>query len=158
MPYGNTSFVGRRERYLMIWNPTTSREPAPTSDYTRIKIGDVGFIRRGQFYLIFSAGSPLGLRQLGVDVPITFEQLDVETRASGQPRPPGCLRTPTVRPIGADLSDTEFTPLSSEHGINFSFELTGDRGAALVTRHSAYRKDCLLEAAFETYTKRHYES
>ncbi|KAF9644728.1 hypothetical protein BDM02DRAFT_3121390 [Thelephora ganbajun] len=133
-------------------------EPAPTSDYTRIKIGDVGFIRRGQFNLMFSAGSPLGLRQLGVDVPITFEELDVETRPSGQPRQPGCLRTPTVRPIGADLAGTAFTPLSPEHDTSFSFELTGGHGAALVTRSPTYRKDCRLEAAFETYTKRHYES
>ncbi|KAF9649107.1 hypothetical protein BDM02DRAFT_3095227 [Thelephora ganbajun] len=142
----------------MIWNPTTSREPAPTSNYTRINIGDVGFIRRGQFHLIFSAGIPLGLRQPGVDVPITFEELDVGPLTSSEPRPSGCLRTPSVRPIGGDLVDTEFTPLSSEHGINFSFELAGDRGAALVTRYSTYRDDCLLEAAFETYTKRHYES
>ncbi|KAF9644731.1 hypothetical protein BDM02DRAFT_3174168 [Thelephora ganbajun] len=133
-------------------------EPAPTPDYTRIKIGDVGFIRRGQFHLMFSAGSPLGLRQPGVDVPITFEQLDVGTLVPSEPRPSGCLRTPTVRPIGADLVDTEFTPLSSEHGTNFTFELTEDRGAALVTRYPTYREDCLLEAAFETYTKRYYES
>ncbi|KAF9649129.1 hypothetical protein BDM02DRAFT_1963423 [Thelephora ganbajun] len=133
-------------------------EPAPTFNCTRINIGDVGFIRRGQFHLLFSAGSPLGVRQLGVDVPITFEQLNVGPLVSSQPRLPGCLRTPTVRPIGPDLVGAGSPYLSSERGMNFSFELTGDRGAALVTRYPTYRQDSLLEAAFEAYTKRHYES
>ena len=82
--------------------PTTSREPAPTN-YTRVSIGDVGFIRRGQFHLLFSAGSPLGERQLGEDVPTTFEPLVVGDPAHGQPRIPGCLRTDTVKEIGAGL-------------------------------------------------------
>jgi len=42
--------------------------------------------------------------------------------------------------------------------MNFSFELTGDRGAALVTRHPTYCEDSLLDSAFEEYTVRHYES
>ena len=77
-------------------------EPAPTED-TRIGIGDVGFIRRGQFHLLFSAGSQLGERQLGDDVPRTFEPLTVGRTTFGQPRLPGCLRTDTVREVGAGL-------------------------------------------------------
>ena len=49
-------------------------------------------------------------------------------------------------------------PSPVEPGANFSFELTGKRGAALVTKYSTYREDSLLESAFENYTKRHYES
>ena len=45
-----------------------------------------------------------------------------------------------------------------EHGASFSFELAGDRGAALVTRYPTYREDSLMESIFEKYTKRHYES
>ena len=45
-----------------------------------------------------------------------------------------------------------------ELGAHFSFKLTGDRGAALVTKYPTFRKDSLLESAFERYTKRHYES
>jgi len=45
-----------------------------------------------------------------------------------------------------------------EHGENFSFELTGDRGAALVTRHRTYSKDTPLESTFEQYTQSHYKS
>jgi len=45
-----------------------------------------------------------------------------------------------------------------EPGANFSFELTGNRGAALVTRYPTYGEDSLLESAFERYTKRHYDS
>ena len=42
--------------------------------------------------------------------------------------------------------------------MNFSFELTGDRGAALVTRYPTYCEDALMESTFETYTTDHYES
>ena len=69
------------------------REPAPTSQYTHVSIGDVGFIRGGRFHLLFSAGSPLGERERGVDVPSTFEQLTVGTPESNQPRRPGCVGT-----------------------------------------------------------------
>ena len=81
------------------------REPSPVN-YTRIAIGDVGFIRRGQFHLLFSAGSPLGERQLGVDVPETFEQLTVGTLVRDKPRPPGCLCTTSVREVGAGRGAT----------------------------------------------------
>ena len=176
MPYGRTSFVDGRGCWLKIWIPTTSREPAPTQNYTRINIGDVGFIRRGQFHLLFSAGSPLGERQLGDDVPVTFEELNVGTPVSSEPRRPGCLHTPTVRQVGTGLDVTGFTtlyvhpfglsstglknptPRLLETGANFSFELTGDRGAALVTRFPTYCEDSLLESTFRRYTVRHYES
>ena len=87
-----------------------SRQPAP-ADYARIAIGDVGFIRRGRFHLLFSAGSPLGERELGEGVPTTFEQLTVGTPARDQPRLPGCLCTTTVREIGAGLGATIPTAL-----------------------------------------------
>ena len=92
-------------------NLATSREPAPTHNYTRISIGDVGFIRRGQFHLLFSAGCPLGDRQLGDDVPDTFEELSIGTPVFGQPRLPVCLRTDTVREVGAGLGATVPTTL-----------------------------------------------
>ena len=45
-----------------------------------------------------------------------------------------------------------------EPGANFSFELTEDRGAALVTKYSTYRIDTLVEKALKEYTERHYKS
>jgi len=45
-----------------------------------------------------------------------------------------------------------------EPGASFSFELTEERGAALVTKYRTYREDIELETAFEEYTKRHYDS
>jgi len=82
------------------------REPAPIPNYKRVNIGDVGFLRRGKFHLLFSAGSPLGDRQLGDDVPTTFKQLDVGTLAPRDPRPPGCLHTSTIREVGGVLDAT----------------------------------------------------
>jgi len=92
-----------------MYKLTTSREPAPARNYTRINIGDVGFIRRGKFHLLFSAGSSLGQRLPGRDVPSTFEELDIGTLASGEPRRPGCLHTPTVRQVGTGLDVTGIT-------------------------------------------------
>ena len=54
------------------------------------------------------------------------------------------------------LQDIPSRPL--EHDTNFSFELTGNHGAALVTKYSTYKEDSPLDSAFERYTKRHYDS
>ena len=83
-----------------------SREPSPTTRYPRINVGDVGFIRRGKFHLLFSAGTPSGDRRLGDDVPTTFEPVGVGVLDLSQPRQPGCLRTSTVRQVGVGLGAT----------------------------------------------------
>jgi len=86
------------------------REPAPVDNYRRIRLGDVGYVREGRFHLLFSAGIPLGTRELGVDVPHTFECLDVGRIIHGEIRPPGYLRTSTVRQIGADVGASAVVP------------------------------------------------
>ena len=78
------------------WSYETTREPAPLPYFKRIQLGDVGYIRRGCFHLLFSACSPLDGIQLGVNVPHTFNQLDVGPIFNTQPRLPGCLSTNTV--------------------------------------------------------------
>ncbi|KAF9646418.1 hypothetical protein BDM02DRAFT_3021648 [Thelephora ganbajun] len=133
-------------------------EPAPIYSYKRVKLGDVGYIRRGRFHLLFSAGYPLGLRQLGVDVPITFEQLDIGHIISSQPRSPGYVCTSTVRETGAGLGASFSMTSSLEPGARFSFELTKKQGAALITKYPTYREDIELESAFEEYTRHHYDS
>jgi len=77
-------------------HPVT-REPAPLPYFKRIQPGDVGYIRKGCFHLLFSAGSPLGERVLGFDVPDGFKQLEVGRIFNTQPRPPGNISTNTVR-------------------------------------------------------------
>ena len=84
-------------------NACNYREPAPLSYFNRIQLGDVGYVRRGCFHLLFSAGCPLGERQMGVDVPRTFKRLDVGPVFSTQPRLPGYLSTNTVRKTRAPL-------------------------------------------------------
>ena len=117
----------------------------------------------------------MGERERGVDVPTTFKPLHVEIPEFIQPRPPGCLRTSTVQEVGVDSGVTSPTTLYVQpHALSFvtlknirfrplepgafSYELTENRGAALVTKHKTYRMDALVESAFERYTKRHYES
>ena len=58
-----------------------------------------GYVRRGRLHLLFSAGRPLGERQLGVEVPRTFKPLDVGPVIYSQPRLPGHLSTNTVREL-----------------------------------------------------------
>lgn|ERR1700753_487605 len=110
MPFGTRRSIVSHEPFLRVWYSTNFREPAPTN-YTRVRIGDVGFIRRGQFHLLFSAGSPLGERRLGIDVPDTFEELKVGSPAFSQPRLPTCLRTDTVRELGVGLGAAVSTPV-----------------------------------------------
>ena len=45
-----------------------------------------------------------------------------------------------------------------EPGSSFSFKLTEDQGAALVTKHLTQCKDVQLAGNFEKYTKDHYDS
>ena len=91
----------------------TTREPAPLSYYERIQPGDVGYIRTGCFHLLFSAGCPLGERQLGVDVPSTFKQLDVGPIINRQPRAPGYLFTNNVRASRVRLKPPSSPPSTS---------------------------------------------
>ena len=153
----------------------TTREPAPL-DYTRIQLGDVGYVRRGCFNLLFSAGRPLGERKLGEDVPLTFEPLTVGPVINVQPRLPGYLSTNTVIETGVSLgasvcaipyvrsaapaspSNPDLCSRMLEPGFNISFQLTEKQGAALVTKYPTYREDIRREQVFEEYTKRHYDS
>ena len=127
--------------------------------------------------MLFSAALSLGERERGVDVPHTFQQLIVGTSQKTQPRDPGCVAARTSRPVraGLDLTErstqyalslglflTDFKRVSSrslgEPDENFSIKLTGDRGAALATRHPTYNEDSQLDLTFRKYTKRHYKS
>ena len=132
----------------------------------------MGYIRRGCFNLLFSAGIPLGGRELGVDVPRTFKELDVGLVLNAQPLLPGHLSTNTVREIPArgrgpiypcvrspaSFSESQWCRRSLEPGSSVSFQLAGDQGAVLLTKHPIYREDVQLGRAFEEYTKEHHNS
>ena len=80
-------------RFLLnIPHEAVTREPAPLHYFERIRPGDVGYIHRGCFNLLFSAGLPLGDRRSGVDVPDGFRQLDVGPILNAEPQSPGSFR------------------------------------------------------------------
>ena len=153
-----------------------TREPAPLDYFNRVQLGDVGYVRRGCFNLLFSAGCPLGERQLGADVPLTFQPLTVGPIIKVQPRLPGYLSTKTFREAGVGLgasicavpcvrpiapvppSDPGAYSRMLEPGFSISFQLTEKQGAALVTKYPTYKEDIQREQIFEEYTKRHYDS
>jgi len=126
-----------RVSYLRVMH-TTTREPAPLNYFKRIQLGDVGYVRRGCFHLLFSAGCPLDERQLGVDVPLTFRPLTVGPIINNQPRLPGYLSANAVCKAGVDLgasicaapcvyslpnvssADSEIHPRMLEPGSNIS--------------------------------------
>ena len=134
----------------------------------------MGYIRRGCFNLLFSAGFPLGERELGVDVPRTFKQLVVGPILNTEPRSPGCLSAGAIREIPTRARASMYpyvrsvTPISSrvsdvcsrmlEPGTSISLQLTGDQGAALLTKHSTYSEDVQRGGKFEVYAKEHYDS
>jgi len=136
----------------------------------------VGYIRRGCFNLSFSAGRPLDRRELGVDVPRSFTQLDVGTILNAQPRFPGYTSTRTVREILGQGRGRMYPYVRSvrsisvpsktsdvcssllEPGSSISFQLAGNQGAVLLTKHPTYREDVQRERTFEEYTKEHYDS
>jgi len=152
----------------------TIREPAPLPYYKRIHPGDVGYIRRGCFHLLFSAGCPKGKKRLGVDVPRTFKPLKIgPIHNPAQPRAPGCLSTigvrkrltPSASPVPCvrsfvfvSFSVSDLCSRTLEPGSSFSFQLKEDQGAALVTKHLTHCEDVQLAGNFEKYTKDHYDS
>ena len=90
-----------------------TREPSPLSSSERIQLGDVGYIHTGGFYLLFSAGRPLGERKLGTDVPLTFKQLHVGKTVERAPLAAGCLCTDGVRATQISPATTLSPPLTS---------------------------------------------
>ena len=152
----------------------TTREPAPLDDFERIRLGDVGYIRRGCFNLLFSAGRPLGERALGTDVPGTFEQLHVGPILRTEPQLPGCFSAGGVREIQTRTEASMYPcvcsiasvpsrtsnvyPSMLEPRSSISFHLIGDQGAALLTKHSIFSEDIQRWGTFEGYTKEHYDS
>ena len=137
----------------------------------------MGFIRRGQFHLLFSA-SRSREKQLEREVPGSFVEIqpDFTETTPGKSREPGCLRTDIVREFGAKIGvsvsaamyvrsseppsphfrDSFTRPL--ELDVSCSFNLAKERGAALVTKYQTRVRDALKDAAFEEYTKKHYAS
>ncbi|KAF9789405.1 hypothetical protein BJ322DRAFT_532918 [Thelephora terrestris] len=109
---------------------------------------------------MFSAGLPCRERERGVKVPSTFEQLIVGETWSRK-RDPGYFASSTSRQGGLtlkyDTTEVIAEPLGSG-SANISFQLTGYRGATLVTGHDTFREDALGYGDFDTYTKRHYKS
>ena len=149
-----------------------TREPAPHHHLKGIQLGDVGYIRRGGFVLLFFAGSSLDKVKLGNNVPRTFKPLDVGPIFRAHPRSPEYLSTDTVQEIPARASIYPYvrsvasSPSSTsdachrtlEPGSSISFQLTGDQGAALLTKYPTYGEDVVLGRTFEEYTKEHYNS
>ena len=164
---------------FLLLEPTrthaTTREPTPRPHVQKVQIGDVAFIREGCLYLLFSAGCPLGERQLGVDVPSTFKQLDIGEIDQCDPLEAGCLCTDGVQatlppppstspaipspapsyacPVTSDPSS--ISDLNSSMPEPASFELTGGRGAILFTKHRIYGEDARRLGTFEKYAKEH---
>ena len=145
----------------------TTREPHSN----RVQIGDVAFIHEGRLYLLFSARSPLGGRQLGVDVPDTFKQLDIEEIDECDPLTAGYFCTNGVRATSSSpsLPCVRSIPFISSitSGLNFSgsgsastisFDLTGEKGAILLAKDLIYRENARRWGAFDAYVKEHYAS
>jgi hypothetical protein len=84
----------------------------------------VAYIREGCFYFLFSAGSPLGARELGVDVPSAFEQLKIREIDGGDPLESGCLCTNGVRATSSSPRVTSPGSTSTPPAAPYAFSVT----------------------------------
>ena len=161
------------------------RETTPVTASKRIQPGDVGYVRRGRFHLLFSAGLPLGDRVPGSDVPQNFETLTVGKIVHDAPLPAGPLNTETVQVTGERLIPSRsptpgtlsplsppcvhYVPFVVSSSSNLSsrmtgstsstlFQLKGGQGALLLTKYPTYREDVELEGDFKEYTRKYYNS
>ncbi|KAF9785279.1 hypothetical protein BJ322DRAFT_1020835 [Thelephora terrestris] len=105
----------------------------PVADSKRIQPGDVGYVRKGRFHLLFSASlSP----DKACDVPQSFEILNVRKIHL---HPPYLLRR--LNPLPALRSDSR-----------------GGEGALLLTKYPTYRENVERVGDFEEYIRKHYDS
>ena len=99
--------------YLMH---VSAREPSPIrGSFERVKVGDVGYVRKGRFHLLFSAGREPGNMGPGANTPRTFEPLTIGKTIYNQSRPPGYLYpgvAEETRPGPAESVDTNPCALS----------------------------------------------
>ncbi|TCD66570.1 hypothetical protein EIP91_001238 [Steccherinum ochraceum] len=137
---------------LALW------QPAPLNYYPKIQIGDVGYLRDGQFHLLFSAGCPLNDREPGLDVPEDFVQLDVGPIISLQPRDEGALPTKTVEIIGGGASAALTIPGMSSGSLKFDFESKSNEGAILITKDKTYRYNAQRLGNFKNYILANFKS
>jgi hypothetical protein len=67
-----------------------------------VQIGDLGYVQRGHFTLIFNVTGPLGGRTPGEDVPLDFVETEpLGPVQRGQPREPGPIYSRSIRREGA---------------------------------------------------------
>ena len=86
----------------------------------------MGYVRRGCFNLLFSAGCPLGERQPGIDVPLAFQPLNLGPIINTQPRLPEYLSTNT----GFDMT-RDFAMMSYlNNGVRLTSEFTASVSAS----------------------------
>jgi len=100
--------------------------------------------------------TPLSLRSVSLDRLVASIRIPYEK--SGLASAPLCLLPCAPHPLNHPLLIFETLARPLEPGAYFSYELTGKRGAALVTRYQTYKEDALKRSAFEQYTKKHYDS
>ena len=94
--------LNRGDEHHLILSLATSRQPSPTRTYERVNIGDVGFIREGRFYLLFSAIHSRR-KQRGRKLPDSFEKMQWDKNTDTAPyefRDPGCLHVGATKMIG----------------------------------------------------------
>ncbi|KAJ3555107.1 hypothetical protein NM688_g2760 [Phlebia brevispora] len=149
--------------------------PSPPSSFKKIKIGYVGYIRRGRFRLIFDANGPIGDRVLGRDVPEGFIPLPSErTVAEEYLRPPEPLYTESNKSSGVEIQassslyDTYMLYYhvclydthrpSAPVGGTFAYNSSSTRGALLITQDWVKCLDADRERTFQTYIKKYHAS
>ena len=98
---------------------TLYRQPAPLDYYDKVNIGDVGYIKEGQFHLLFNTGPQKDdERVIGQDVPEGFCPIEHLKGFPKEPRRPGAISTGSIKKLDGSVSVGVYVCRRTIHGIS----------------------------------------
>ncbi|KAI0673301.1 hypothetical protein C8Q78DRAFT_714618 [Trametes maxima] len=140
-----------------LWSPDPPPGGAP------IELGDVGWVREGEFIPLFNAFRDSDDRQPHGRVPAGFSPLSLQDMMIRGPREKVsatmlCSRGIKSRNVSAGVAVNAGTPSSPSGTIDFSFECYEDSGALLVPRPRMMEHVILSTRPIRAYMETHFDT
>ncbi|OSC98124.1 hypothetical protein PYCCODRAFT_1471329 [Trametes coccinea BRFM310] len=136
--------------------------PDPPPGTNPVELGDVGWVRRGEFVALFNACRAADDRQPLNAVPSGYEPLDPSTLVTRGPRESirqEVLHSRSIKQLDVSSGAGAGSPLQASVGVDFQFQCRDDSGALLkLDPPSAMSHDILSEAHVEEYVHKNLDS
>ncbi|KAF8269499.1 hypothetical protein EI94DRAFT_955083 [Lactarius quietus] len=132
--------------------------PDPTGLYDQVRIGDVGYVRQGQFLRMFNALLPANDNSQVYGVPEEFVPLNMGPFIN--------IRKPNSNNLNLEYCSNSVTvdhgdkrqAAGLDEATSISFKRSGTKnGAFLSLPFSGVSEDALRTKAFETYIRKHHD-